>query len=109
MNDGPAGPTNKGRIPPHFICLSIYSIAMNQTVDIARGILADPPKEVLDVMRDAKTTDEARAAVAEVSPSPLLAQPVLVNGSSSSASLSAPTNKAGEGRLQVVDEDQTFT
>ncbi|KAL7421956.1 Dynamin-like GTPase that mediates homotypic ER fusion [Cryptotrichosporon argae] len=73
---------------------------MNQTLDIAAQALANPPPELAAVLSDSRTTDEAKAAVASLS-----------NGSSATggSSRDEPTNRAGEGRLQVINENQEFT
>ena len=72
---------------------------MNQTADISAGLAANPPAELRELLNDPRTTDSARAAVADVAKLPA----TTVNGSKSSSS------QLGDGRLQVVDEKQEFT
>lgn len=72
---------------------------MNQTADISAGLAANPPAELRELLNDPRTTDSARAAVADVAKLP----GTTVNGSKSSSS------QLGDGRLQVVDEKQGFT
>jgi len=72
---------------------------MNQTADLSAGLAANPPAELRELLIDPRTTDSARAAVADVAKPP----PTTVNGSKSSSS------QLGDGRLQVVDEKQEFT
>jgi hypothetical protein len=72
---------------------------MNQTADISAGLAANPPAELRELLNDPRTTDSARAAVADVAKAP----PTTVNGSKSSSS------QLGDGRLQVVNETQEFT
>jgi hypothetical protein len=95
---------------------------MNQTPDIAKGLLADPPQELRELMDDPRTTDEARQAVAELVSPPAsrptaattLETPVALpstsqpNTSSVTAATSL-TNRSGDGRLQIVNENQEFT
>lgn len=95
---------------------------MNQTSDIAKGLLANPPQELRELMDDPRTTDEARQAVAELT-SPPASQPTASttleaaaalpsasqpNGSSTAA-VKELTNRSGDGRLQIVNETQEFT
>ncbi|KAK4689287.1 protein SEY1, partial [Tremellales sp. Uapishka_1] len=63
---------------------------MNLTPGIANDLIANPPAELVDLMNDPRTTDDARHAV-------------------SSLGKKDQINKAGDGRLQVVDENQEFT
>jgi len=72
---------------------------MNQTADLSAGLAANPPAELRELLNDPRTTDSARAAVADVAKPPS----ATVNGSKSSSS------QLGDGRLQVVDEKQEFT
>jgi hypothetical protein len=72
---------------------------MNQTADISAGLAANPPAELRELLNDPRTTDSARAAVADVAKPPS----TTINGSKSSSS------QLGDGRLQVVDEKQEFT
>lgn len=80
---------------------------MEQTASIASEMLANPSKELQDVLNDPRTTDEARAAVKEVMPPAAAA--TIRDPSSTSNDASSNTNKAGEGRLQIVNEHQEFT
>lgn len=95
---------------------------MNQTAEIAKGLLVDPPQELRELMDDPRTTDEARQAVAELT-SPPASQPTSsttlgapgalpstsqLNGSSVAA-VKDLTNRSGDGRLQIVNETQEFT
>jgi hypothetical protein len=63
---------------------------MNQTVSLAADLAKNPTAELSDLLKSGSMSESARQAVAEVA------------GSS-------PSNKAGDGRLQVVDENQNFT
>ncbi|GFZ46730.1 Hydrolase acting on GTP to facilitate cellular and subcellular movement [Saitozyma sp. JCM 24511] len=95
---------------------------MNQTSDIAKGLLANPPQELRELMDDPRTTDEARQAVAELT-SPPASQPAASStleaaaalpsasqpNGSSTAVLKELTNRSGDGRLQIVNETQEFT
>jgi hypothetical protein len=72
---------------------------MNQTADLSAGLAANPPAELRELLNDPRTTDSARAAVADVAKPP----PTTTNGSKSSSS------QLGDGRLQVVNETQEFT
>lgn len=60
---------------------------MNQTVSLATDLVANPPKELKDLLQDPRVPDTARQAMSELTSS----------------------NKPGDGRLQVVDENQNFT
>ncbi|OCF39288.1 protein SEY1 [Kwoniella heveanensis CBS 569] len=96
---------------------------MNQTVDIANDLLSNPPPELERLMNDPRTTDEARQAVKEVSvvsPPPvksILSPSASNNTTAATDSLhtqngrgeGGETNSAGEGRLQIVNENQEFT
>jgi hypothetical protein len=80
---------------------SNYSFeSMNQTPDIVAGLLRDPAEELQRLMADPRTTEEAREAVASV-----MSPPPTRNGAGLSNGIKKPVN----GRLQVVDEHQTFT
>lgn len=112
----PLTPSGTNTYRAHIYLCPVSSVQyqagdMNQTADIARDILANPPKEVVDIMGDPRTSNDARAAISEISPSPLLANPITTSNGTGAATRSAalPINKAGEGRLQVVDENQNFT
>jgi hypothetical protein len=72
---------------------------MNQTADLSAELAANPPAELRELLNDPRTTDSARAAVADVAKPP----PTTTNGSKSSSS------QLGDGRLQVVNETQEFT
>jgi len=74
--------------------------SMNQTPDIVAGLLRDPAEELQRLMADPRTTEEAREAVASV-----MSPPPTRNGAGLSNGIKKPVN----GRLQVVDEHQTFT
>jgi hypothetical protein len=81
---------------------------MNQTAERASDLVSKPPKELQELLNDARTTDEAREAVASLTSLPA-ARPN--GGVRSGAGFKAenPTNKAGDGRLQIVNEHQEFT
>ena len=72
---------------------------MNQTADLSAGLAANPPAELRELLNDPRTTDSARAAVADVAKPP----PATANGSKSGS------GQLGDGRLQVVNETQEFT
>ena len=76
---------------------------MNQSINIASDLVNNPPKELQELMSDSRTSDAARAAVSDVASvtSPLKSNAGLGSGST--------TNKTGDGRLQVVNENQEFT
>ena len=76
---------------------------MNQSINIASDLVNNPPQELVDLMNDPRTTPAARAAVSDVASvtSPLKVKTGLDGHST--------TNKTGDGRLQVVNEDQEFT
>ncbi|WWD17114.1 protein SEY1 [Kwoniella shandongensis] len=80
---------------------------MNQTVDIAKNLVTNPPPELERLMNDPRTTDEARQAVKDIS---VVSPPP----SGTATGFSAATGGNGgdqsrDGRLQVVNEDQEFT
>jgi hypothetical protein len=95
---------------------------MNQTPDIAKGLLANPPQELRELLGDPRTTDEARQAVAELTSPPASQPPASTmleaaaalppasqpNGSSVAA-VKELTNRSGDGQLQIVNETQEFT
>jgi len=79
---------------------------MNQTSSIASNLLANPPDELKQLMADPRTSEEARQAIAKTATSPSL-KTMAVNGSSRRRD--TLTNRVGEGRLQIVNENQEFT
>lgn len=82
---------------------------MDQTVSIAKDLAANPTPELQELLNDPRTTDSARQAVADVV-SPARNVNGVSNGNGhASNTTSGLVNKAGEGRLQVVDENQNFT
>jgi hypothetical protein len=73
---------------------------MNQTPGLSAALASNPPAELQELLKDPRTTDSARAAVAEiVKPPPTTS----TNGHREE------TSRSGDGRLQVVDEKQDFT
>ncbi len=83
---------------------------MNLTPQIAQELITNSPPDLQQLLADPRTTDEARNAVASlVAPPPTQKVEAKVNGSSSSLDGQMTTNKAGDGRLQVVNENQEFT
>lgn len=73
---------------------------MEQTADAAKTLLSQPPNDLIDLMQDPQTTDEARAAISEIAPAGSALKQL--NGSKGS-------HQATEGRLQIVNEAQDFT
>lgn len=87
---------------------------MNQSTDITNNLLQNPPKDLVDLMNDPRTTDEARQAVSELAKPPsALSKSALKNGDSRTAvengSESGSGGKTREGRLQIVNENQEFS
>ncbi|WWC61965.1 protein SEY1 [Kwoniella dejecticola CBS 10117] len=79
---------------------------MNQTPEIAAGLLANPPPELQRILDDPRTTEDARQAVKDVS---IVSPPPVQNSLGTSHKDSNGTNHSGEGRLQIVNEHQEFT
>jgi hypothetical protein len=73
---------------------------MNQTPGLAAALAADPPAELQQLLKDPRTTDSAREAVADIVKPP---------ATTSSNGHKEMTSRSGDGRLQVVDEKQDFT
>ncbi|WVQ81742.1 protein SEY1 [Cryptococcus sp. DSM 104549] len=80
---------------------------MNQTPQLATDLLANPPPELERLMNDPRTTDEARQAVKEVAT--VSPPPAGTGGGILGDKADEKTNSVGEGRLQVVNENQEFT
>ena len=76
---------------------------MNQTPAIASELLANPTVDLQRLMVDPRTSDEARDAVASLVSPPSSTQHL--NGTTNGV----PVNVVGDGRLQVVNENQEFT
>jgi hypothetical protein len=74
---------------------------MNQTADIASGLVANPPAELQELLNDPRTTDSARQAVADVAKVP--------TSTANRSSHKTSSSQLGDGRLQVVNESQDFT
>ena len=75
---------------------------MNQSPDIATNLVNNPGAELQQLMSDPRTSDEARAAVSNVAS---VSSPLKING----PPVPHKVNKAGDGRLQIVNENQEFT
>lgn len=73
---------------------------MNQTPGLSAALAADPPAELQDLLKDPRTTDSAREAVASLVKPP---------ATSSTNGHRPESSRSGDGRLQVVDEKQDFT
>lgn len=71
---------------------------MDQAPAITQNIINNPPEDLQSLMVDSRTTDEARAAIADI------AQP-----GTALSHLHKDTNGTGDGRLQIVNEHQEFS
>lgn len=73
---------------------------MEQSIDVAKAALADPPAELKRLLQDERVPEVAREGLKEASPALATSN----GGKSNGTSTPLPT-----GRLQVVDENQNFT
>lgn len=112
---GPSIPFPRIRVPPFSICHLHTTGKMNQP-EIVNQILTDPPQEFKDIMNDPAQSQETRDAIAAVAPAGSSLKSISTpsangaTGASSSSAAQLPnTNKPGDGRLQVVDENQVFS
>lgn len=63
---------------------------------VVTNLVNDPPRDLVNLINDTRTSDEARSAIAEIAkPGTALSE----NG----------INKTGDGRLQIVNEQQEFS
>ena len=89
---------------PH--CPALYTThTMELTLNNAAEVLKYPTTELQQIIDHPQTSPEAKAALAEASS-------MVASSSTTNAEPKKPTspvNHVGDGRLQIVNEDQVFT